>query len=186
MPRLLILGRQGSGKGTQCVRLSEHYGVPHISTGDILREAVSAGTDFGLRAAKIMEAGDLVPDDVMLGIIRDRLAEPDARAGFLLDGFPRTSAQADGLAELLGSLGRALDLAVNIDVDTEVVVERMLARGRADDTEEAIRQRLNLYEEQTAPLLERYRDEGILVTVDGVGTEEEVFARLLATVDAHT
>lgn len=185
MPRLLILGRQGSGKGTQCVRLAEHYGVPHISTGDILRAAVDAGTELGQKAREILDAGDLVPDDIMLGIIRDRLAEPDAEAGFILDGFPRTAAQAEGLAELLASLGRTLDLAVNLDVDTEVVVERMLARGRADDTEDAIRQRLSLYEEQTAPLLGRYRDEQILVTVDGVGTTDEVFARLLAVIDAH-
>jgi adenylate kinase len=186
MPRLLILGRQGSGKGTQCVRLADHYDVPHISTGDILRAAVDAGTEFGRKAKEIMEAGDLVPDDIMLGIIRDRLGEPDAARGFLLDGFPRTAAQAEGLDELLSSLGTSLDLAVNLDVDTEIVVERMLARGRADDTEEAIRQRLNLYEQQTAPLLDRYRDAQILVTIDGVGSEDEVFDRLRTVIDGHT
>jgi adenylate kinase len=181
MARLLILGRQGSGKGTQCARLAAHYAVPHISTGDILRAAVAEGTELGREAKAIMDAGDLVPDRIMLDIIRERLARPDASAGFLLDGFPRTAAQASGLAEILGDQG--LDLAINLEVPDDVVIERMLARGRADDTEEAIRTRLDLYEAETAPLLQRYGDEGILKTVDGVGTEDEVFERLVAVID---
>jgi adenylate kinase len=183
MARLLILGRQGSGKGTQCARLAAHYGIPHISTGEILRAAVAEGTELGREAKAIMDAGDLVPDRIMLDIIRERLAQPDAGHGFLLDGFPRTAAQDSGLAEILGDEG--LDLAVNLEVPDDVVVERMLARGRADDTEEAIRTRLDLYEAETAPLLERYRREGILATVDGVGSEDEVFDRLVEVIDTH-
>jgi len=183
MARLLILGRQGSGKGTQCARLADHYGIPHISTGEILRAAVAEGTELGREAKAIMDAGDLVPDRIMLDIIRERLAQPDAAGGFLLDGFPRTAAQASGLAEILGDEG--LDLAVNLEVPDDVVVERMLARGRADDTEEAIRTRLDLYEAETAPLLKRYRDDAILATVDGVGSEDEVFGRLVEVIDTH-
>jgi len=182
MPRLVILGRQGSGKGTQSARLAERYGVPHISTGDILRVAVAEQTDLGQRAMAIMDAGDLVPDEIMLGIIEERLAAPDAARGFVLDGFPRTDAQAQGLAALLGTEG--LDLAVDLAVPDEVVIERMLARGRADDTEEAIQRRLDLYEEQTAPLLEWYSNQDLLVTVDGVGTPDEVFGRLAEVIDA--
>jgi len=183
MARLLILGRQGSGKGTQCARLADHYGIPHISTGEILRAAVAEGTELGREAKAIMDAGDLVPDRIMLDIIRERLAQPDAAGGFLLDGFPRTAAQASDLAEILGDEG--LDLAVNLEVPDDVVVERMLARGRADDTEEAIRTRLDLYEAETAPLLKRYRDDAILATVDGVGSEDEVFGRLVEVIDTH-
>jgi adenylate kinase len=184
MPRLVMLGRQGSGKGTQCERLAEHCAIPHISTGEILRAAVAAQTDLGQRAKATMDAGDLVPDEIMLGIIEERLAQRDAANGFLLDGFPRTDAQAQGLDELLGE--DRLGLVVNLDVPDEVVIERMLARGRADDTEEAIRRRLALYEEETAPLLEWYRRQGLLATVDGVGTPDEVFARLEDVVTQRT
>lgn len=180
---MVVFGRQGAGKGTQCVRLSEHYGIPHISTGDMLRSAVEAGTEFGLRAKKIMDAGDLVPDDVMVGVVSERLADDDTVKGFLLDGFPRTRNQAETLEQITAGRG-GIDLAVNLEVPEEVVMERMLARGRADDTEEAIRRRLDLYEAETSPLLAWYESSGRLVSVDGVGTEEEITARLISAIDA--
>lgn len=181
--RLIVMGKQGAGKGTQCLRLSERYGIPHISTGDMLRAAVEAGTELGERAKAIMDAGELVPDDLMMSIVEDRLSRPDASNGFLLDGFPRTSAQA---AWLDGALEpRGVDLAVNIEVPDEIVVERMLSRGRADDTEDAIRRRLDLYSEQTAPLLDHYSSADRLVTVDGFGDEDTVEARLADAIDAR-
>ena len=180
---LVILGRQGSGKGTQAVLLAERYGVVHISTGDMLRAAVAAGTELGLRAKAVMDAGDLVGDDIMIGIVDERLAADDIQAhGVLLDGFPRTTAQADALAEILDGSGP--NLAINLDVPIAEVTERMLARGRDDDTEEAITRRLELYEAETAPLLAWFEERGRLTIVDGLGTEDEVFARLSAVVDA--
>jgi len=180
--RLVVLGRQGAGKGTQCTALSEHYGVPHISTGDMLREAVAAGTELGRKAKDLMDAGNLVPDDLMEGIVAERLAEPDAAGpGFLLDGFPRTVAQATALASMLDD--RFIDVAANIDVPEDVVLERMLARGREDDTTEAIRRRLDLYESQTTPLLGWFEDHDRLVTVDGVGAEDEITGRLVRAID---
>lgn len=181
--RLVIFGRQGAGKGTQAVRLAGHYGIPHISTGDMLREAVAEGTELGLRAKALMDAGELVPDEVMEGIVVERLAKPDAEGGWLLDGYPRTLGQVEALRRHLGE--DFLDLAVNLDVPVEVVTERMLGRGREDDTPEAIARRLDLYEEQTAPLLAFFEDAGTLVTVDGVGTEDEVLERLTKAIDAH-
>lgn len=173
---MIILGRQGSGKGTQAARIAEQYGVVHISTGDMLRAAVAEGTELGQRAKVLMDAGDLVPDDIMIGIVDDRLQKDDVvEGGFLLDGFPRTPAQADAL---VGFVGDRLRLAVNLDVAVEVVTERMMARGREDDTPESIARRLELYEAETAPLLSWAEDRGILHVVDGLGTEDEVFARL--------
>jgi adenylate kinase len=181
--RLVIFGRQGAGKGTQCIRLSERYDVPHISTGDMLRAAVEEGTEFGRKAKAIMDAGDLVPDDVMIGVVDERLSKPDADPGFLLDGFPRTHDQAYALEKLLGD--RKLDAAINLDVPEDIVIERMLARGRADDTVDAIRRRLDLYLEQPAPLLEHYAAADKLVTVNGVGSEDEVAQRLYDDIEAH-
>jgi adenylate kinase len=182
--RLVVLGRQGAGKGTQCLALSTHYGVPHISTGDMLREAVAAGTDLGRKAKDLMDAGHLVPDDLMEGIVTERLAQPDAAGpGFLLDGFPRNVTQASALAAILDE--RFVDVAVNIDVPEDVVLERMLARGREDDTTEAIRRRLDLYESETTPLLGWFEDRDRLVTVDGVGGEDEITARLVAAIDGR-
>ncbi|MEO1062914.1 MAG: adenylate kinase [Actinomycetota bacterium] len=181
--RLVIFGRQGAGKGTQCLHLSERYGVPHVSTGDMLRAAAEAGTPFGLKAKEIMEAGELVPDDVMYGLVEERLAQPDAEAGVLLDGFPRTAEQAAALDRILGD--DPLLAAINLEVPEGIVIERMLARGREDDTEEAIRRRLDLYLDQTAPLLAHYDGLGLLVEVDGVGTEDEVAQRLAAAVEAR-
>ena len=180
---LVILGRQGSGKGTQAVRLAERYGVVHVSTGDMLRAAVSAGTELGLRAKAVMDAGNLVGDDIMIGIVDERLTADDIGAhGVLLDGFPRTTAQADALAEILGGTGP--DLAINLDVPIAEVTQRMLDRGRDDDTEEAIARRLELYEAETAPLLAWFKARGSLSVVDGLGSEAEVFARLSAVIDA--
>lgn len=180
---LVILGRQGSGKGTQAALLADRYGVVHVSTGDMLRAAVAAGTELGLRAKTVMDAGDLVGDDIMIGIVGERLAADDIQAhGVLLDGFPRTTAQADALAEILGGSGP--NLAINLDVPIAEVTERMLARGRDDDTEEAISRRLELYEAETAPLLAWFEERGRLNVVDGLGTEDEVFARLSAVIDA--
>ena len=180
---LVILGRQGSGKGTQAALLAERYGVVHVSTGDMLRTAVAAGTELGLRAKAVMDAGDLVGDDIMIGIVGERLADDDISArGVLLDGFPRTTAQADALAEILGGTGP--DLAINLDVPIAEVTQRMLARGRDDDTEEAISRRLELYEAETAPLLAWFEERGRLTVVDGLGTEDEVFARLTDVISA--
>jgi len=209
---LVLLGRQGAGKGTQCVRLSRHYVVPHISTGDILRSAVREGTEFGKRAKEFMDAGELLPDDVMLGIVDERLSLDDTRArGFILDGFPRTVAQADALLEM--TQPRGLDLAVNLEVPRGAVLARLAARRvcsdcganysvdeppkygwtcdvcggdviqRADDTEEAITRRLDLYERETAPLIAWFTERDLLVEVDGEGDPDTVTARLVRVVD---
>ena len=181
--RLVLLGRQGAGKGTQAVRLADHYGAPHISTGDMFRAAVSEGTELGLQAKAIMDRGDLVTDEITIGIVRERLAKDDARDhGFLLDGFPRTVAQAAALEEMAAPLG-GLHAVVNIDVPLDEVRERMRQRGRADDTDEAIDRRLELYERETAPLIAFYEERGLLVEVDGLGTMDEVFDRLVLAID---
>lgn len=177
--RIVIVGRQGSGKGTQSERIVEHFGVVHVSTGDMLRAAVAAGIGLGAKAKVIMDAGDLVPDELMNAIVADRLGQPDVvENGVLLDGFPRTPAQAEELEVILGDGG--VDAAINLDVPIEVVTERMVARGRADDTAEGIARRLELYEAQTAPLLEFFDERGVLHTVDGIGGEDEVFGRVEA------
>jgi adenylate kinase len=180
----VLFGRQGAGKGTQCARLAAKYGSPHISTGDMLRAAVVEGTPFGRRADACMQAGELVPDEVMIGVVRERLAKPDTKEhGFLLDGFPRTQVQAEALLTNVG-LDR-LDVVINLDVPLDVVTARMKSRGRADDTDEAIARRLELYERETAPVLEWFDQRGLLVHVDGVGSEEEVLDRLTAAIDAR-
>jgi adenylate kinase len=180
----VLFGRQGAGKGTQCARLAAKYGSPHISTGDMLRAAVAEGTQFGRRADACMQAGELVPDEVMIGVVRDRLAKPDAREhGFLLDGFPRTEAQADALLHHVGL--ERLDVVINLDVPIDVVTARMKSRGRADDTDEAIARRLDLYEQETSPVLDWFDRKGLLVHVDGVGSEEEVLDRLTSAIDAR-
>ncbi len=181
---MAILGRQGSGKGTQSLRIAESYGCVHISTGDMLRAAVAAGTALGRQAFEVMEAGGLVGDDIMNGIVAERLAQADIEeTGVLLDGFPRTADQADALEEILVDLGHRLTIAINIDVPVQEVTQRMMARSRSDDTEEAISRRLGLYEEQTAPLLGWFAERGLLVTVDGLGAESEVFDRVSAAID---
>ncbi|MDW3220777.1 MAG: adenylate kinase [Acidimicrobiales bacterium] len=183
--RLVILGRQGSGKGTQALRISETFGCIHISTGDMLRAAVAAGSELGRQAEEVMNAGGLVGDDIMNGIVAERLAADDIMAnGVLLDGFPRTADQADALERICADQGVAIDRAINLDVPVDVVRERMMARGREDDTPEAIDKRLALYEEQTAPLLDWFAARDLLTTVDGVGSEDDVFERLRAVIEA--
>jgi len=183
---LVILGRQGSGKGTQAARLVEAYSPIHVSTGDMLRAAVTAGTDLGRQAGALMDAGHLVGDDLINGIVAERLVQPDvAEHGFLLDGYPRTPDQAAAMEGFLAEAGTTLDGAVNLDVPVDEVTARMVARGRTDDTEEAIRRRLDLYESETAPLLAWFADRGLLDVVDGMGDEDEVFGRLSAVIDAR-
>ena len=183
---LVILGRQGSGKGTQAARLVEAYSPIHVSTGDMLRTAVAAGTELGREAGALMDAGDLVGDDLINGIVAERLAQSDVvEHGFLLDGYPRTPDQAAAMEGFLSEAGKTLDGAVNLDVPVDEVTARMMARGRADDTEEAIRRRLDLYESETAPLLAWFADHGLLDVVDGMGDEDVVFGRLSAAIDAR-
>lgn len=180
--RLVIFGRQGAGKGTQCLRLVEDYGVAHISTGDMLRGAVDAGTELGRAAKAVMDAGDLVGDDIINGIVRERLAAEDARTGgFVLDGYPRTTAQAEALVQILGE--DELHAVVDLDVPIEEVTARMKARGRDDDTDEGIARRLELYEQETRPVLDWFADRGLLVKVNGLGTESEITERLFAAID---
>ena len=184
--RMVILGRQGSGKGTQSAHLAELYGCSHVSTGDMLRAAVEAGTELGQQAKAIMDSGGLVSDEIMNGIVRDRLSSADiVRGGVLLDGFPRTADQADALEQIFNDLDQSLDVAVNLDVSVAEVTARMVSRGRSDDNEEAIARRLELYEEQTAPLLEWFAERDLLATVDGLGSEDEVFARLTEAITNH-
>jgi adenylate kinase len=177
--RLIILGKQGAGKGTQALRLSRHYVVPHISTGDMFRAAGRSGSELGHEAKRYLDAGELVPDAVTNEMVRERLADPDAQQGFLLDGFPRNLSQAKVLDEILAEQGTELDGILEFVIPQNIVVERMLARGRSDDTEEVIRRRLEVYASDTAPLLDYYRDR--LVRVDAVGEVEDVTARALDT-----
>ncbi|MGS2808662.1 adenylate kinase [Nocardia sp. MW-W600-9] len=175
--RVVLLGPPGAGKGTQAVLLSEKLGVPHISTGDLFRANISQQTALGREAQKYMDAGDLVPSDVTNRMVEARVGEPDASNGFVLDGYPRTTDQADALKKILEHNGTALDAVLCFVVAEDTVVERMLARGRADDTEDVIRNRLRVYREETEPLLEYY--DGLVVTVDGIGEVDEVNARAL-------
>jgi adenylate kinase len=211
--RLILLGRQGAGKGTQCVRLSRHFVVPHISTGDMLRAAVREGTELGRMAKQVMDAGGLVGDDIMVGIVEERLNHDDTRTrGYILDGFPRTVGQALELDRITAA--KPIDVVLDLDVPRELVLERISSRRvcrdcgtnfvvgqierggpicevcggevvqRDDDTPDAINRRLDLYEEQTAPLIEFYGRNGRLAVIDGVGSPDEVFRRLTGAVDA--
>lgn len=210
--RLVLLGRQGAGKGTQCTRLSRHYVVPHISTGDILRAAVREGTEFGKKAKELMDAGELLPDDVIVGIVDERLDRDDTRGrGFILDGFPRTTHQAEELLRITAP--RGIDAAVNLEVPRDVVLERLASRRvcmdcgtnystdqppkygmtcdvcggdvihREDDTEAAINRRLDLYERETAPLISWFEDRELLIQVDGLGHPDGVTDRLVRAID---
>jgi adenylate kinase len=214
--RLVLLGRQGAGKGTQCVRLARHFVVPHISTGEMLRAAVREDSPFGIKAAEYMDAGELLPDDVMIGIVAERLAQPDARTrGWLLDGFPRTVAQAESLLLFTMARRKPLDIVINLEVPRRLVLERLVARRvcedcganysiavppitpwscdvcggkvvqRSDDTEEAIERRLDLYDSQTAPLVAFFRDRKLLTQVDGVGAPDDVTERLIAAIEGN-
>ena len=212
--RIVLLGAPGSGKGTQAQRLMAEKGIPQISTGDLLRAAVASGSELGRKAKSAMDAGELVSDDIVLGMIRERLAEDDAANGFILDGFPRNESQAESLDELLAELGQPLDAAVLMDVDFDILMKRLTGRRtcsatgkvlniyfspqeeldacveaggellqRDDDNEETIANRLQVYREQTAPLVDYYRDRGLLKTVDAEGTVEDVYERLVSAVE---
>ena len=182
--RVVLMGPPGAGKGTQAVVVAARLGVPHVSTGDIFRANVAGGTPLGIEAKTYMDAGDYVPDSVTNAMVRDRLAQPDAAVGFLLDGYPRTVAQVDELAGMLAEHGAALDKVVELTVDTDEVVGRLVRRaaeqGRSDDTEDVIRRRQEIFAEQTAPLTALYAQQGLLVQVDGMGSVEDVTARVLA------
>ena len=212
-PRLVVLGKQGAGKGTQAERLARHYGVPRISTGDMFRAVVEQGTEAGQRAKKYMEAGELVPDDVVIGVVEERLTDDDARRGFVLDGFPRNAEQAMALDEALGE--KTVDLVVELEVPTEVVLRRLADRRvckvcgapysaarppkadwtcdacggqvvqRDDDTEAAIKRRLELYAQQTEPLVAYYMAQDRLAPIDGTGDLDTVTARLLRSIDGR-
>ncbi len=181
--RILLMGPPGAGKGTQAVVLAERLGVPHVSTGDIFRANVAGGTPLGIEAKRYMDAGEYVPDSVTNDMVRDRLAQPDAANGFLLDGYPRTLAQVDELDSMLASHGSSLDRVVELTADLDEVVARLLNRaveqGRADDTEDVIRRRLEVYTEQTAPLTAVYNQRGLLAQVDGMGAVADVTSRIL-------
>ena len=182
--RVVLMGPPGAGKGTQAVVVSAALGIPHVSTGDIFRQNVNNATELGREAQRFMDKGEYVPDDLTNAMVRDRLTQPDAAAGFLLDGYPRTTAQVDELDSILASTGHSIDCAVELTVDMDEVVGRLLKRaaeqGRSDDTDEVVRTRLQVYADQTAPLTARYGDRGLLAQVDGSGTVEEVTARVLA------
>lgn len=186
--RLVLMGPPGAGKGTQAVGLADRLGIPHISTGDIFRANVTQGTPLGIEAKRYMDAGEYVPDGVTNAMVRDRLSQDDCRPGFLLDGYPRTLEQVGELDEMLKSDGLAVDRAVELTVDVDEVVTRLVKRaqeqGRADDTEDVIRRRLEVYAEQTAPLTAVYEARDILVRVDGMGAVDEVTARLLLALGA--
>jgi adenylate kinase len=175
---LIFLGAPGSGKGTQGLVLAERLGIPHISTGDMLRQAIADGTDLGNQAKDYMDKGELVPDQLILGMIEERLGHTDAKAGWILDGFPRNVTQAKFLDELLTNIGHRTQWAINLQVPDQVIVERLLARGRADDNESTIRRRLAVYTEQTAPLIAYFQEQGKLYAIDGNQPIEQIAAAL--------
>ena len=179
--RLVLVGPPGAGKGTQAEQMAKRLDVPHISTGDLFRANLKQETELGLEAKRYMDAGDLVPDEVTVGMVRDRLGDPDTTDGFILDGFPRTSAQARSLNEILGEKDLTLDAVVEFAVDDEEVVQRLLARGRSDDNEDVIRNRQQVYRDETAPLLDFYADR--VVQVDAVGEVNEITERVFSALD---
>jgi adenylate kinase len=187
--RIVLLGAPGSGKGTQAALLTRQLGFPHISTGELLRAAVSAGTELGKKAKAVMDRGDLVSDDIMLGLIEERLGQKDAQRGFVLDGYPRNIAQAEALDALLQRLGQPVDEALQIDVNEEQVIARISGRaaaeGRVDDNEAVVRNRMKVYAEQTAPVIAFYARQGILTRVLGEGAIEEVFQRIISVLHSR-
>ena len=184
---IVMLGAPGAGKGTQAVRIAETHGIPHISTGEMLRSAIAAGSELGQKVKEIVESGALVPDELIVEVIRERLSQPDADGGFVLDGFPRTIGQAEALDALLVELGRPLEVVLELELEQETAVERMLGRaaeqGRADDTPEVIKNRFEVYRRQTEPLSNYYRGKGNLVAVDAAPSMDEVFAEIERVLD---
>ena len=185
--RLILMGPPGAGKGTQAKGVAEHFGIPAISTGDIFRSNVSRGTDLGRKAKEYMDAGEYVPDEVTNLMVRNRIDEPDAEPGFLLDGYPRTLAQVEELDGMIKFTGHELDAVVVLTVDSEELIHRLLQRaetdGRSDDTEEVVRRRQEVYAEQTEPLIDVYRNRHLLIEVDGMGEVDEVSERIFAALD---
>jgi adenylate kinase len=179
---VLLLGPQGSGKGTQANRISAEYAIPHVASGEILRAEMQAGTELGHRVQDVVERGDLVSDDLMIELIKTRLGDADTDAGFVLDGFPRTTVQAEALDEMFGDIGRSFSVVFALQIPDDVAVDRLLKRaeieGRTDDTLEAIQRRLEMYHRETAPLVEYYRVRGNLVNIHGERSENEVFAEI--------
>ena len=179
---LLLLGAPGAGKGTQAKRIAEDYGMPQISTGEMLRTAIAAGTELGRKVKPILDAGELVPDELMVALIRERLGAEDTNAGMILDGFPRTIPQAEALDAMLAEIGRRLGCVLEFQLDEDEALRRLLGRaeqeGRSDDTMEVIRNRMRVYREQTAPLLAYYLAKGILVGIDAGGTVDEVYSQV--------
>lgn len=186
--RLVIMGPQGSGKGTQAARISEHFAVPAISTGDIFRANIASGTDLGVLAQGYTSRGELVPDEVTNAMVRERLAQADAVDGFILDGYPRNAAQVDALEGILADIGTHLDAVIQLTAERDELMARMRRRaeieGRADDTEEVIARRLDIYDAETAPLAAAYASRGLLVSVDGIGDVAEVTDRVLHALSA--
>ncbi|WP_102191673.1 adenylate kinase [Microbacterium aurantiacum] len=187
--RLLIVGPQGSGKGTQGVRIAESYGIPVVSTGDIFRANIKEGTPLGQQVTAILDKGDLVPDELTSEIVRDRLSQDDAAHGFLLDGYPRNTAQVAHLDAFLSGRDESLDAVILLDVPRDESMDRLRLRaseqGRSDDTEDAIAHRLDIYERETAPILEAYSERGIVDRIDGVGSLDEITERIVAALDAR-
>ena len=180
--RIVLLGAPGSGKGTQAALLVKEFNLTHISSGELLRSAAKAGSELGLKAKSIIDRGELVSDDIMLGLIKERLSQPDVADGFILDGYPRNIDQAQELDKLLGGLDQPVDEALQIEIDVEMAIQRIARRaakeGRSDDTEEIARNRMKIYSEQTAPVVDYYAHGGVLTRVLGQGTAEEVFQRI--------
>jgi len=183
--RVVIFGPPGAGKGTQAEWLTTHLSVPHLSTGEMLREVIAKGTDVGRAAQSYIDDGKLVPNDLVIQIVDDRLKEDDCRAGFLLDGFPRTLAQAETLNKLLDAHSEALDMVIDLAVPNEILNKRLLDRGRTDDAEDVIQKRFEVFQAETKPLLEHYDSRGLLRSVDGTGTRDEVRQRIRQLIDQH-
>ncbi|WP_026424137.1 adenylate kinase [Actinokineospora inagensis] len=184
MTRVVLVGPPGAGKGTQATALSREFGVPHISTGDLFRAHIANNTELGQDVKRYLDSGQLVPDEVTNEMVRERLDEPDARGGFLLDGFPRNVGQAEVLGKILGDAGTSVDAVVEFKIDEDVVVERLLARGRDDDNEEVIRRRQQIYRSETEPLLDYYGT--AVITVDAVGDVDEITQRVLSALRDRT
>lgn len=183
--KMVFIGPPGAGKGTQAEGIIKRYAIAHLSTGDMLRAARDAKTEIGVQAEKYMSSGQLVPDSVVIGIIADRLKQDDCKVGFLLDGFPRTIAQAESLDQMLVEAGTPIDVVLELKVPEEELFRRLASRARADDTPDAIRQRLVSYANQTMPLLDYYGKKGLLQSIDGLGTVEEIFARVVGVLDPY-